>query len=169
MLQERRKDQVLSQRQKDGTDIAKDPSQFNRTITQRDLQEQLTTYTPGFFSSTVLFSCAGTPPKTNSAIYVLLSNTLLNFGDLYYSSIKVIFRVRARMVTSGGSGDIRIYNATDAVELAAANFTSTSWIWQNIDISSVVPTTGLKELEIHYRGDGVKNIETTVTKVDLKV
>lgn len=87
---------------------------------------------------------------TNSSNYEVRQRLLVDFDDLGAGTRSGHILARAYVTGSTPSADVRIYNATDYVELGVVNFTEGSATTKSAALSSV-PASGVKLLELQIR------------------
>lgn len=100
-------------------------------------------------------SATGAGPSAASetgAAYVVKQRTYVDFDlfDLSDTTIKGKLDCRGFVPNLSSNGDIRVFNATDGVELGAINFTETTPTQKSVALSSI-PTSGLKLIELQMR------------------
>lgn len=122
---------------------------------------------PGTVLSIVWFhllpqpASSGTPAvaDTSSASYISKARFIFNFDRLNIPNTTLSGKLYVRGMVSANNGDVRLYNVTDAVELAAINFTELTFTTKTVNLSGL-PASGVKVVEVQMRRNVVG---TTVT------
>ena len=108
---------------------------------------------------------SGTPANAQegSPSYAAKARFIFNFDRLNIPNTTLSGKIYARAyLGSAGSGDVRLYNVTDATELGVINYTETSATTKEATLSSI-PTSGTKIIEVQVRkasGPGNTIVET---------
>ena len=102
---------------------------------------------------------------TNNANYEIRQKILVDFSHLGAGSRAGDLHARAYVTGSSPNGDVRLYNATDNVELGAVNFTEGSATTKSATLSSI-PASGVKLIECQIRRNSGQRLYVVCVDAD---
>lgn len=123
------------------------------------------------FDSQHLLPAAGTSAapvaaSTASSTYEVRARTIVSFDRLNQSGTTSAGKLYVYGRVDTANGDVQLWNATDATELGAVNFTETVNTLKPVTLSNL-PATGDKVIELRIRGNTGATITVEAASFDL--
>ena len=96
------------------------------------------------------------PEVASTGSYITLKRNLVDF-DIFKNAKKATLIVQARKV-GGGSGAVRLRDATNSLDLGTLNFSETELTTKKVELTNI-PTDGIVKLLARGKTDGVGTLD----------